>query len=272
MATNSNHRYHRTLLDRGGMASIYKVTDNQGQQPPWVEKYTLPEHLHWAKQEFRALSDLRDCHRVVKVYHFYQQNDGGSAIQMEYIDGKTLAQQNGSIDVSLKAIADVLTALKEAWKKEIVHRDVKPDNIMVTKDSTGKLLDFGVARYLNSPDLVEDGCLVGTPGYIATELARGGDVTPAADVFAVAGTLYKLITGELPFLSKEESELPYKDSSKLALRRASKHKERDLKAMKEVIQKIIPSQNFVNAWGRAFHPDPNAREYLPLDQEVRRFK
>ena len=74
----------------------------------------------------------------------------------------------------------------------------------------------------------------------------------------------------MPFLSKEESELPNVIRRKLALRRVVEHQEQDLEFMKAYLQEKIPSSEFVNAWGKASHPDPRAREYGPLEQEVRR--
>ena len=134
-------------------------------------------------------------------------DEGRWYFAMEYIDGNTLKQmleQNGRIPERqmLGIASEVVSALKYAWKeKQIVHRDIKPDNIMMTADGHAKLADLGLARKIT--EMNEDGSteLYGTPQYLAPELLSGANPNAASDIYSLGATLYHALSGRFPFIA-----------------------------------------------------------------------
>ena len=125
---------------------------------------------------------------------------------MEYVKGKTLAEQiqdEGPLEVptALKIIEQVLSALEAAHRLEIVHRDVKPQNIMVDNAGRVRVLDFGLARILSEgrSRLTQAGSILGTPTYISPEQCRGEEVDARADLYSAGVVLYQMVTGRVPF-------------------------------------------------------------------------
>ena len=125
---------------------------------------------------------------------------------MEFVDGRTLADllaEQGPFDPAqaTEIITPVLAALGHAHAAGIVHRDVKPSNIMVSDDGTVKLLDFGIARRFDdlAGAITVEGQMVGTPKYLAPEQIEGGPVSPATDLYAVGVVLFEMLTGSVPF-------------------------------------------------------------------------
>ena len=125
---------------------------------------------------------------------------------MEFVDGRTLADllaERGPLDPAqaTEIITPVLAALGHAHAAGIVHRDVKPSNIMVSGDGTVKLLDFGIARRFDdlAGAITVEGQMVGTPQYLAPEQIEGGPVSPATDLYAVGVVLFEMLTGSVPF-------------------------------------------------------------------------
>ena len=125
---------------------------------------------------------------------------------MEFVDGRTLADllaERGPFEPAeaTEIITPVLAALGHAHAAGIVHRDVKPSNIMVSDDGTVKLLDFGIARRFDdlAGAITVEGQMVGTPKYLAPEQVEGGPVSPATDLYAVGVVLFEMLTGSVPF-------------------------------------------------------------------------
>ena len=125
----------------------------------------------------------------------------GPFIAMEYVEGNSLGKfiRDNSLELETKfgILIQAMRALRAAHRHAIVHRDVKPDNILVAEDGRVKLMDFGIAKTM-APRLTNAGEFLGSPAYSAPELLRGGDPTPSSDRYAFAVTAFELLTGQLP--------------------------------------------------------------------------
>ena len=159
--------------------------------------------------EARVLASLDHPH-VVPVYDFVER-EGICLLVMEFLPGGTLRGQvtaaggftgPHAVAVSLAC----LSGLSAAHRRGVLHRDVKPENMLFSAREVLKVADFGIAKVLGGPGTVvtRRGDVIGTPAYIAPEQARGGEVSPATDVYAVATMLYELLAGVLPFPDVEE--------------------------------------------------------------------
>ena len=125
---------------------------------------------------------------------------------MEFIDGITLKQyieQEGAIrwQEAVHFTSQILMALECAHEKGIIHRDIKPQNIMLLQDGTIKVADFGIARFLQSETQTMTDKAIGSVHYIAPEQARGDYITDKADIYSVGVMLYEMLTGKLPFVA-----------------------------------------------------------------------
>ncbi len=155
-----------------------------------------------AEREAKLAAKLNHPH-VVAVFDFVTDGDAQWLV-MEYVEGVTLAElskQRGGLpaeDVApiIRQAAEALAAAHEAG---IVHRDVKPSNILVTEDGTAKLADFGIARARADATLTQTGMVTGSPAYLAPEIASGGAATDASDVWSLGGTLFHALTGRPPY-------------------------------------------------------------------------
>jgi serine/threonine-protein kinase len=135
-----------------------------------------------------------------------------SYIVMEFVEGNTLTQLMKKQRLSLPQIKHVLAnaaiGLDYAHQNGVFHRDVKPDNIMVSKTGVVKVMDFGIARVLES-SLTKTGSVMGTPSYMSPEQVRGQKVDARSDVFALGVILYELLTGKKPFAGETMSALMF---------------------------------------------------------------
>ncbi len=205
-----NGRYHVLgLLGEGGMASIFKATDRQKNQEvvlkvPKPALLADPEFVHRFAREIRTLVELKH-HSVVAVYGF-GRHDGVPFAVLEYLSGGTLADQpKNSKPRELGAwLPDVATALDHIHKAGYVHRDVKPGNILFDEKGRARLADFGIIKSINEKAsqqtmaLTESGVTVGTPEYMAPELAKGHSFDGKVDQYALAVTVYERISGRRP--------------------------------------------------------------------------
>jgi serine/threonine protein kinase len=158
-------------------------------------------------REARSLAALN--HRnVVAVYDAVEEGDQLWLV-MEYIPGRSLADllEQGplSLEDAVRIGAQVADGLAAAHERGLVHRDVKPANILVTDDGVAKIGDFGIAMMLEDPRLTASGLVTGTPSYFAPELARGEEPTAAADVWALGATLYAAVEGHALFPGHENA-------------------------------------------------------------------
>jgi serine/threonine-protein kinase len=197
-------------IGRGGMATIYRGRDIRMERTVAVkvlrEVYsTDPKFVTRFQREAKAASALTHPN-IVQVYD-YGQSDGSYYIVMELIEGADLRRYLRSrgvlaIDRAIIIAHDVALGLSAAHRRGIVHRDVKPQNVLVGRDGSIKLTDFGIAsvyKDINAERLTTTGMTLGTVQYYAPEQAQGEIVSPAADVYALGIVMYEMLTGRTPF-------------------------------------------------------------------------
>ncbi|RII11286.1 Serine/threonine-protein kinase PknB [Streptomyces sp. YIM 130001] len=217
----------RDLLGEGGMASVHLAYDSV------LDRQVAIKTLHTElgrEQSFRerfrreAQSVAKLTHtNIVSVFDTGEDDlDGGTMpyIVMEYVEGQPLGSvldtsvaQHGAMptDQALKITADVLAALEISHEMGLVHRDIKPGNVMMTKRNVVKVMDFGIARAMQSgvTSMTQTGMVVGTPQYLSPEQALGRGVDARSDLYSVGIMLFQLVTGRLPFEADSPLAIAY---------------------------------------------------------------
>jgi non-specific serine/threonine protein kinase len=216
--------HYRVLekLGEGGMGIVYKAQDTKLDR--LVALKFLPARLSASEQdrmrflqEAKATSALN--HPNVATVYEIGEAEGLEFIAMEYVEGETLRSRIGNLrskgeNVSIQQTVDwglqVAEALGAAHETGIIHRDVKSDNIMVTKDGRVKIMDFGLAKLKGGLALTRTGSTVGTLGYMSPEQILGEDVDQRSDLWSYGVVLYEILTGELPFEGEHEAAVMYR--------------------------------------------------------------
>jgi serine/threonine-protein kinase len=209
-------------LGHGGMATVYLGRDSELDRPVAVK--LLAEHLAGdAAFRQRFLREARLAARlshpnVVSVYDAGEEADGQPYIVMEHVDGKTLARllhERGRLpaDEVVELALQACRGLEHAHAAGLVHRDVKPQNLLLRTDGTLKIADFGIARAAESTGLTQAGTILGTAAYLSPEQALGEEVTSAADVYSLGAVLYELLTGRPPHEFDSLAELAAKQAA-----------------------------------------------------------
>jgi len=199
-------------LGEGGMGVVYKAKDTKLDRI--VALKFLPKHLlcdEEAKMRFvheaKAASALN--HPNITTIHEIDEVEGECFICMEYIEGKSvkelIKEKRFSIENILRIAIQVCEALTAAHEKEIVHRDIKSDNIMLTPRVQVKIMDFGLAKLKGVTKVTKTGTTLGTIQYMSPEQAQGMEVDQRSDVFSFGVVLYEMITGRLPFEAEHEA-------------------------------------------------------------------
>ena len=197
-----------SMLGQGGMGSVYKARDTDLDEeiavkllrPGLVSNPSLVDRF---KTELRLTR--RISHRNVVRTHDLGEHDGAYFITMEYVEGVTareLIDNKGTVGVSstLALAAQLAEALAVAHEQGVIHRDIKPQNLLLDAEGVLKVMDFGVARLAERTDgVTETGMVVGTPAYMAPEQLLDEDVDARSDLYAVGVVLFECLTGQLPF-------------------------------------------------------------------------
>lgn len=197
-------------VGRGGMGAVWLAYDERLGRPVAVKRVgrlpgeSLP-HLARAMREARSSAALNHPN-VVSVYDAVEEGEHLWLV-MEYVPGRTLAElvaAEGALPPGRVARigAQVADGLAAAHAAGTVHRDVKPGNILVGDGDVAKISDFGIARSQGDDKLTQTGLMTGTPAYFAPELARGGEATPASDVWSLGASLYAAVEGHSPYPSQ----------------------------------------------------------------------
>ncbi|MGH9860000.1 MAG: serine/threonine protein kinase, partial [Candidatus Acidiferrales bacterium] len=195
-------------LGRGAMGVVYKGKD------PFIGRFVAlktittglqdqPELLQRFYREAQAAGGLQHPN-VVTIYDLGEAQDGTPYIAMEFLEGEDLEKyihDQRAIPLSQKInyIVQVASALNYAHKRGVVHRDIKPANIVVTKEGTPKVLDFGIARLVDT-SRSQTGLLIGTVNYMSPEQVRGERVDARSDIFSLGVMFYELVCWQRPFI------------------------------------------------------------------------
>jgi len=213
LGTTLNGRYRlEARIGTGGMSSVYRALDETLERPVAIklmnrEIATDSDQLERFRREARAVAQLSHPH-IVGVID-YGEDQGRPYIVLEYVEGETLKERirrNGELDVS-EAVAyaiEIARALGCAHAHHIVHRDVKPQNVLIDEEGSAKVTDFGIARSLDDDGLTADGRVLGTTDYVSPEQALGHDVTGQSDLYSLGIVLYEMLTGGVPFRGENQ--------------------------------------------------------------------
>ena len=205
-------------LGHGGMATVHLARDDRLGRDVAIKR--LSEAMSGDEifrerfmREARTAAGLSHPN-IVAVFDVGEE-DGTPFIVMEWVEGGTLAEllaQNGPLDPD-RAVDLVLQAcagLEHAHEAGLVHRDIKPQNLLVRADDTLKIVDFGIARPVDGTQLTLAGTILGTAAYLAPEQALGERVTPAADLYSLGAVTYELLSGRPPYTFESLAELAVK--------------------------------------------------------------
>ncbi len=205
-------------LGEGGMGVVYKARDTKLDRDVAL-KFLPPRQAASEQDRARFVQEAKAAaalsHPNVCPIHDIRDHDDQMFIVMEFVEGQTLREKIGS--VNLKQAVDiaiqVADGLAAAHEKGIVHRDIKPENIMIRRDGVAQIMDFGLAKLRASGSaisrLTKEGSTVGTAGYMSPEQVRGDDADHRSDIFSYGVLLYELFTGQLPFKGAHEMALAY---------------------------------------------------------------
>ena len=200
-----------TVIGRGGMGVVWRARDELLERDVAVKELAWPPHFTEDEQQTACRRAVREAQmagrlahlNVVRIYDILEEDTHPWIIMelLPYPSLRDLVRAEGPLAPAQAARIGlgVLAALRAAHAEGVLHRDVKPANILVGPDGRVVLTDFGVARAADSPTLTGAGVLVGSPAYIAPERARGGQAGPAGDLWGLGASLYAAVEGHPPF-------------------------------------------------------------------------
>ena len=203
-----NSRYFITsLIQEGGMSFVYLAEDTINKKPVAVkimkeETFSDPLNVARFQREARACAALRHSN-IVEIYDI-DEYKGKPYIVMEYVESKSLRElllTRGTFSPleACDIIYQLADALMHAHEHGIIHRDIKPQNVMMQYDGSIKLLDFGIATINDAPNITQKDMVVGSVHYMAPEVLKGRGASPKSDIYALGITFFELLTGKQPF-------------------------------------------------------------------------
>jgi len=219
MKSELGERYQvEARIGAGGMAEVYRGFDSVLNRTVAI-KVLLPQFardtsfVHRFRREAQAAARLNQPN-IVGVYDT-GADDGTQYIVMEFIEGRTLAEFIGAgrspTPVQAAEIAQkICDAIAAAHAQGVIHRDIKPGNVMVTRDGTVKVMDFGIARTLGPETAPQTSAVLGTASYLSPEQAQGTPVDARTDIYSLGAVLYELLTGRPPFMGDSPVAVAYK--------------------------------------------------------------
>src|SRR4029079_4207818 len=215
-----NGRYRLDAqIGTGGMSTVYRAFDSVlerrvASKRRHHEISADADQLERFRREARAVAQLSHPH-IVGVIDAGEE-DGRPYIVFEYVEGETLKDRirpRGRLPVD-EAIAygiEIARALGAAHARGIVHRDIKPQNVLVDEEGSAKVTDFGIARSLDEEGLTADGRVLGTTDYVSPEQALGHDVDGQSDIYSLGIVLFEMLTGDVPFHGENQVSVAMKN-------------------------------------------------------------
>src|ERR687889_259037 len=196
----------------GGMSSVYRAYDPTLERSVAIKMMhrdisTDPAQLERFRREARAVAQLNHPHVVTVIDA--GEDEGAPYIVFEYVEGETLKdriRRHGRLPVN-EAVAyaiEIARALGAAHERGIVHRDVKPQNVLVDEEGSAKVTDVGIARTLDQEGPTADGRVLGTTDYVSPEQALGHAVTGQSDLYSLGIVLFEMLTGDVPFRGENQ--------------------------------------------------------------------
>ena len=203
-----NDRYQ--LLDKlggGGMSMVYLAEDTILERKVAIKAISIPqsEKDETMKRFYREVNSATQIvhENIVEVYDVEEDDDNFYLI-MEYIDGPTLSEYIHShgplnIETAIDFIKQILNGVKQAHEQRIIHRDIKPQNVLINKDKILKIFDFGIAKALSETSMTQTNHVLGTVQYLSPEQAKGDKTNETTDIYSIGIVLYEMLVGEPPF-------------------------------------------------------------------------
>jgi serine/threonine protein kinase/Tfp pilus assembly protein PilF len=252
-------------LGKGGMGRVYKALDKEINEEVAI-KLLKPEIAFDESTIVRFRNELRLSRKIAhknvcKMYHLAKEGET-LYITMECVSGedlKSLIKKEGKIpeEKALSIAKQICSGLAEAHELGVVHRDLKPQNIMIDRKGRAKIMDFGIARSKEAGGVTTKGMIIGTPDYISPEQIEGEDVDKRSDIYSFGVLLYEMVTGRVPFRGdtalsvaiKHQTQLPLdprkhnpelsEDLSRLILICMEKKRERRYQSAEELLSDLV---------------------------------
>jgi serine/threonine protein kinase/predicted ATPase len=267
-------------LGKGGMGKVYRVMDKKIDEEVAL-KLLNPEVAADEKTIKRFRNELKFARKIThknvcRMYHLSEE-EGTSYITMEYVPGedlKSFIRKSGQIttEKALSISKQVCEGLAEAHKLGVVHRDLKPQNIMIDKEGNARIMDFGIARSVEAKGVTEVGMIIGTPDYMSPEQVEGKEADQRSDIYSLGIIIYEMVTGKVPFegdtpLSialKHKTETPSdprefndqisEDLSSVILKCMEKDKEKRYQKTEELLSELINIEKGISTEAAAEQP------------------
>lgn len=211
----AGHYRLQECVGSGAMGVVWRARDERLERIVAVKQLLLQPGLTVEQRQDARRRAMREARIAARLHHAnaivvfdVAEHEGDPCLIMEYLESRSLAAvltEHGSLAVPDVAAlgSQIAAALAAAHARGIVHRDIKPGNVLISENGTAKITDFGIARAVGDITLTQTGTFAGTPAYLAPEVARGQDPTPASDVFSLGATLYDAVEGGPPFPERQ---------------------------------------------------------------------
>lgn len=239
------------FIGQGGMANVYLARDLILDRNVAVKvlRFDFQDNKDAIRRFQReAISASQLLHRNIVEIYDVEEKEEQQYIVMEYVQGtdlKTYIREHAplSLEMAVRIMSQILSAIEVAHKNQIIHRDIKPQNILITKTKEVKITDFGIAVALSDTSITQTNTLLGSVHYLSPEQARGGNATVKSDIYALGVVLYELITGSVPF------------DGESAVSVALKHFQEDFPRIKEKIEYVPQSLENIVLKATAKNPE-----------------